>query len=229
MSTPTAVRRRVGRLGVVLAAVGLAAGLTVGVARSTAASAFTASTGDTSNKVTAAASFCVAPGTTSTVTSAGDSWTDEAAPTTNHGGDPALYVRSSSTGDRRTWVRFNPPAPPTHCRVASAQLRLYARTPTPGRTIEVYRGLATAPAWTSTGITWATQPSAVGPAASSSSLVAAGWQTWNVTAHVQDQYANGRNGFVLQDSSENAGVAVDQVYDDLQTPATAPTLVVTWG
>jgi hypothetical protein len=218
------LRGRLGRVGILLAA----AGLTVALASSTASGAFTASTVDTGNSVATAASFCVAPGTTSTVTSAGDSWTDEAAAATTHGGDPALYVRSSSAGDRRTWVRFTLPSPPTHCTVASAALSLYARTPTAGRTIDAYRGAVT-PAWTSAAITWTNQPAAAGTAVGSASLAAAGWQTWTVTAHVQDQYANGNNGFVLQDRTENAGVAVDQIYDDLQTPATAPTLVVTWG
>jgi hypothetical protein len=113
--------------------------------------------------------------------------------------------------------------------VSSAVLSLYARTPTAGRTIDVYRGLSTAPAWTSAAITWGTQPAASGTAVGSASRATAGWQSWTVTAHVQDQYANGNNGFVVMDHAENAGVAVDQVYDDLQTPATAPSLVVTWG
>jgi hypothetical protein len=212
-----------------LAAVVVVAGLTVALAESTAASAFTAVTTDSGNGVTAAASFCVSPGTTSTAVSAGDSWTDEAATATTHGSDVGLYVRSSSAGDRRTWVRFTLPVPPTHCRVASAVLSLYARTPASGRTIDVYRGTYGTPEWTSAGITWATQPAPAGTAVGSASRATAGWQTWTVTAHVQAQYANGNNGFVLRDRVENAGVAVDQIYDDLQTPATAPTLVVTWG
>jgi hypothetical protein len=214
-----------GRIAVLLSA----AGLTVALASSTAHGAFSAATGDTGDSVGTAASFCVAPGTTSTATSAGDAWTDEAATTTNHGGDAFLAVRSSSAGDRRTWVRFTLPSPPTHCTVASAVLSLYARTPASGRTIDAYRGTYITPVWTSTGITWANQPAAAGTAVGTASRSTAGWQTWTVTAHVQDQYANGNNGFVLRDRTENAGVSVEQVYDDLQTPATAPTLVVTWG
>jgi hypothetical protein len=219
------VRGRLVRLGALLAA----AGLTVGLARSTTSAAFTAATTDGGNSVTASGNFCAAPGSTSTVTSVGDSWTDEAATTTTHGGDTGLRVRSSSAGDRRTWVRFTLPAPPSHCTVTTAVLSLYARSPVGGRTIDVYRGQYTTPEWTSSGITWATQPASAGARVGTASRTTIGWQTWTVTAHVQDQYANGNNGFVLQDRNENAGSAVEQVYDDLQTPGSAPTLVVTWG
>jgi hypothetical protein len=34
---------------------------------------------------------------------------------------------------------------------------------------------------------------------------------------------------VLQDRAEGAASAVEQLYDDLQTPATAPRLQVIWG
>ena len=83
--------------------------------------------------------------------------------------------------------------------------------------------------WASATITWGNQPAGVGPAVGSASLGAAGWQTWTVTAHVRDQYANGNNGFVLKDHTENNGVVVDQVYNVLESGATAPTLVVTWA
>jgi hypothetical protein len=219
------MRGRLVRLGALLAA----AGLTAGLARSTTSAAFTASTTDAGNSVTASGNFCAAPGSTSTVTSFGDSWTDEAAPTATHGGDTALRVRSSSAGDRRTWVRFTLPTPPRHCTVTAAELSLYARSPVGGRTIDVYRGQYTTSEWTSGGITWASQPASAGTGVGTSSRTTIGWQRWTVTAHVQDQYANGNNGFVLQDRNEHAVSAVEQVYDDLQTPGSAPTLVVTWG
>jgi hypothetical protein len=107
-------------------------------------------------------------------------------------------------------------------------LSLYNRTPAPARTIDVYRG-ALAPVWTSAAITWTNQPAAAGTAVGKPSPPAPGWQSWTVTAHVQDQYANGNNGFVLRDRNENAGASVEQVYDSIDMGATAPTLVVTWG
>jgi hypothetical protein len=218
------MRGRLGRAGVLLAA----AVLTAALARSTTSAAFSDVTGDAGDSVTASNSFCVAKGTTSTVVSAGDSWTDEASPGTTHAGDLNIYVRSSSAGDRRTWVRFTLPTPPTHCTASSAVLSLYARTTAAGRTIDVYRG-AVAPVWTSAAITWTNQPAAAGTAVGSASLAAPGWQSWTVTAHVQDQYANGNNGFLLRDRTENAGVPVEQMYDTIDSGATAPTLVVTWG
>jgi hypothetical protein len=224
LSGRRAMRGALGRLTLL----GLAASLTVALAHASASASFAASTADTGNGVTASGSFCVAKGTTSTVTSAGDSWTDEAAQASTHGGDPGLYVRSSSAGDRRAWVRFALPTPPAHCSVGTAVLSMYARTATATRTIDVYRGAAT-PIWASATISWGNQPGAVGPAVGSASLGTAGWQSWTVTAHVRDQYANVNNGFVLQDRAEGAGVAADQVYDVLESGATAPTLVVTWA
>ena len=222
-------RARLAGRGARLAALVLAAALTTALANSTTAGAFSASTADTGNSVGSASSFCVAPGSTSTVVSAGDSWTDKAAPTTTHGGDTTLRVRSSSAGDGRVWVRFTLPSSPAHCAVTAAVLSLYARAPVDGRIIDVYRGHYATPVWTSAGITWATQPAAEGTRVSSNSLAAPGWQTWTVTAHVQFQYLNGNNGLVLQDRAEGAASAVEQLYDDLQTPATAPRLQVTWG
>src|SRR3712207_3451179 len=110
------------------AALGAAVTATVALTHSTASGALTANTGDSGNSVAAAASFCTASPTT--LYSAGDAWTDEAAPANNYQSDLNLRVQSSSAGDRRTWIRFTLPSVPARCDLVQAQLRLYNWTPT---------------------------------------------------------------------------------------------------
>jgi hypothetical protein len=207
----------------IAAALGVVAALTVGLAQQPAQSAFSGTTGSTGNAVASSAQFCTAPPTT--LTSAGDSWTESAAPTATHGGDTLLKVSAAGV---RTWIRFSLPARPVGCVLDTAVLSVRARTPSPSRVIDVYRGNPLAPQWTSTAIAWANQPTGVGTRVGSASLSAAGWQTWTVTGHVTAQYTDGNNGFVLQDRSEGSGTA-EQIYEDLQNATYPPTLVLTWN
>ena len=209
-------------------ALGAAVTATVALTNSTASGAFSASTGSASNSVGAAASFCTASPTT--LYSAGDAWTDEAAPADNHQYDLDLHVRSSSAGDRRTWVRFTLPSVPAHCGVAQARLYLYNRAPTGSRFIDVYRGDPAGFQWTAANITWSNQPTGLGPAATNAATTAtAGWQQWVVTGHVDEQYTDGNNGFVLRDRTEGSATDRQQLYYDRQNVTYYPYLVLTWG
>ena len=208
--------------------VALTVALTVALVSTSASGAFTGSTANGGNSVASAGDFCTAPGTV-TLTSDGDSWVNEAAGNDNHVNDLQVYVRSSSAGDRRTWIRFVLPTRPTGCVLSGATLNFYARTPTAGRWIDVYRGDPAGPQWTSSSITWATQPAHIGTAVGHSTGSSAGWVNWNVLDHVRAQYTNGNNGFVLRDRTENSPGAVDQLYDDRQNGATSPSLVLTWS
>ncbi len=216
-------RRRVLRTGWAVTALGVAATVTVALAQQPARGAFSGTTGASGGTISSAAQFCTAPPTR--LVSSGDSWIETGAPTATHGSDTFLKVSSVGV---RTWIRFTLPSVPGGCLLSSAVLSVRARTPVPGRTIDVYRGNPTAPSWTSGTITWANQPSGVGTAVGSSSLAAAGWQNWTVTAHVTRQYADGNNGFVLRDRLEGSG-SVEQIYEDLQHATYKPTLVLTWN
>jgi hypothetical protein len=210
-----------------LAALGAAATATVALTCSTASGSFAGITGTAGSSVASAASFCTAAPTT--LSSAGDAFTDEAAVSTNHQTDLDLSVRSSSAGNRRTWVRFDLPAVPARCDLVTAELRLYDRVPATGRTIDVYRGDPLGSPWTAANITWSNQPNGLGPAVGITTTSTPGWQQWVVTAHVQAQYTDGNNGFMLRDRTEGAGTTREQLYYDRQNASYAPVLVLTWG
>jgi hypothetical protein len=216
-----------------LGACGAAAAATVALTQVPVSGAFSGLGGNAANSVSSAASFCTAP--PDTLSSTGDSWTDEAAPSTNHRDDEELRIRSGSEGDRRAWIAFQLPSAPAspHCQLSQAKLTLYNKTPVSGRNIDVYRGSPGPPLWTAAGITWSNQPSSLGPAATNAATTAvAGQQVWDVTAHVVVQYAGGvnaNNGFLLRDRTENSGTPREQVYYDRQHTTHRPTLVLTWG
>jgi hypothetical protein len=216
-------RRTLLRAARTVAALGVAAAVTVALAQQPARSAFTGTTGTAGSSVGSAPQFCSAP--QSTLISTGDSWTDSAAPAATHGSDTFLKVSSAGA---RTWIRFTLPSIPAGCVLGSAVLSVRARTPAATRNIDVYRGDPAAPQWASGTITWTGQPSGVGTAVGSASLAAPGWQNWTVTAHVAQQYAAGNNGFLLKDRAEGSG-SVEQIYEDLQNATYKPTLVLTWN
>lgn len=220
-------RRGLSRL-VSLGVAGTAAAATFALTQVTASGAFSDVEGNLGNSVSAAASFCTAAPTT--LTSSGDSWTDEAATGANHQNNLELKVRSSSSGDRRIWIGFAlPGAPSPHCAVTEAKLRMYNKVPVSGRNIDVHRG-ATSPLWAASTITWSNQPGSLGPAVTNAATPAvAGWQEWVVTDHVLAQYAGVNNGFMLRDRTENSATSSEQVYYDRQDATYRPTLVLTWG
>jgi hypothetical protein len=223
-------RRRSGRL-LRLGAFGAAAAATVALTQVPASGAFSGVDGNAANRVASAASFCTAP--PSTLSSTGDSWTDESNDDDNHQNDLELRVRSSAGGDRHVWIGFALPAAPTNCGLTQAKLALYNKTPATGRFIDVYRGNPGPPLWTVAGITWSNEPGYTGTAATTAATTnVPGWQEWNVTAHVVAQYAGGvnaQNGFLLRDRAENSGTPREQVYHDRQDTTYRPTLALTWG
>jgi hypothetical protein len=213
-----------------LTAVGVAAALTVLLARGSAAGAFTAQTGDTGNRAEAATSFCVSPGPQD-VTVANDAWTDQTAAGTAYGTTPALNVASGVNANRRAYLRFTLPSVPKHCELVSAQLRLRAGTPTGGRTIDVHLAdPQQSPQWAAGTLMWGNQPAAVAPVAGSASRTTAGIQTWDVTAHAGVLYAGPNNGFVLKDRTEGQNGPFNQAYDEQSTAGGTPAVLrLTWG
>ncbi len=134
---------------------------------------------------------CTSPGSTTFVAIA-DAWIDEANATQNNGGTNPLNVQSrNGARNRRALVRFPLPASvPAGCSVTVATLRLYASSSAATRTIDVYRAAA---AWNENSVTWNTRPGTTGTAVGTASLVAAGWQTWTVTAQVAAQFPAANN------------------------------------
>jgi hypothetical protein len=108
---------------------------------------------------------------------------------------------------------------------------MHAHTPAAGRTIDVYRVDPTAPSWSEASTYWNNQPTSTGTAATSASVVSAGWQEWTVTSIVTSFYAGTNTGFLLRDRTEGSGTAYWQLYGSREngTAANRPQLVLSWG
>lgn len=186
--------------------------------------AFSDTTDNAGNTFQAAASFCTSPGNQAVYSNI-DSLVAEAAPTMNFGTSPTNFgVRSSSSGDARSFVRFSLPAVPAGCTVTAATLRLYTSAGVTGRTLHAFRVSAI---WTETGITWSYQPGTSGGAATAASK-ASGWVTWSVTSMVQAMYSGANYGFQVRDSVENSATTRDQTMHPRENTYD-PELLVTFG
>lgn len=148
-----------GRLPKALLAAALAVALAVLGTGLTGAN-FSAQTTNPSNSFATALDFCVNGGTQA-LDATGDAYVSEALPDTNFGTATDLLVEANVldlilvTGDKRTLVKFDLPAIPSHCDLTAATLKLYATGVTTGRTIDAYRAGAS---WTEGGRPGTTSP-----------------------------------------------------------------------
>jgi hypothetical protein len=211
-----------------LAALGVAATLTVALTQSTTSASFTATTSDGGNQVSAAATFCASSGSASLSPSA-DAAVYQSNPNTNYGSTVSIGVGSSTSANAYSYMKFTLPALPARCTLTSATLWIRASTPMAGGILSVYRADA---AWTA-AVTWNTagRPGFAGTPATTNSLASAGLQQWNVTALTQQLYAGPDYGFALKDSVDNAASARYQTWDSMEatTVANRPKLDLTWG
>ncbi len=142
-----------------------------------------------------------------TLVSVADSLVLQSDPSTPYGtGSLSVYlgVRSSSSGNARSLVRFGGPTISGGCAVTGATLRAYATSSVAGRTLEA---LTVAASWTESGVTWSNQPAATGTAVTTTS--GTGWRTWDVTSLVGTAGTGAPHGFLLRDSVEGAGTTLD--------------------
>jgi predicted ribosomally synthesized peptide with SipW-like signal peptide len=188
--------------------------------------AFSDSAENSGNTFSAAANWgCATPGG-QTVTPSRDAFIQQGSPNENKGGDANLFVESKTGSlNQRTLVGFTLPTLPSGCSVTSATLRLYNKGPTAGRSIEALQVSAT---WTEMGVTWNNQPGTTGTAATSTTVSAAGWQTWTVTSQVQAMYS-ANHGFLLRDATESSTAAPKQNYPAREDAPNDPELIVNWG
>jgi hypothetical protein len=222
----SAARRRLGQ-GV---AVAVAALLTVALAQSTTTAALTAQTGSGGNQATASANFCAAPGA-QTVAVTEDSPAYQANASTTYGSYASVGAISQSAANARSVLRFALPAPPAHCALTSAVLRLYATRSDTGATLDVYRIDPADTGWTEAGISWNTFPDPTGTAATGGTPGTLGWHSWTVNTQTAALYTGPNSGFLLRERTEGAGVGRWQLYESKEagTVANRPQLVLTWG
>lgn len=128
------------------------------------------------------------------VGSSADAQVVEGYPTSNYGDKTYMYVGSSPSGyeDERTWVKFDLTGQlPPGATITSAKLLLYCWRSDGPTTIEA-TAHAAQDGWTEGAITWNTQPSFTVTALDTQTLTAgdeARWFSWDVTGHVQTEYA----------------------------------------
>jgi CSLREA domain-containing protein len=150
-----------------------------------------------------------------------DSWVSQGSPSNNAGNDSTLKVKSQSGSNSRALIRFPlPPLPPGCTTVAAAALRVTIDSVKEGRTLEA---LQLGGAWTESGVTWANQPAAVGPAAALPT--AAGVVEWAVTSQVLNMYTSANNGFVIRDRAEN-GTGDEQSINSREKATDGPPVLV---
>ncbi|MGH8825443.1 MAG: DNRLRE domain-containing protein, partial [Jiangellaceae bacterium] len=153
------------------------------------------------------------------------SWINQGSPSENKGDDSNLKVMSKSGANLRALVRFALPAElPEGCVVESATLRLYAGSSASGRTLQALR---VSSSWTESGVTWSSQPTTTGTAATTAS--GSGYRQWNVTTQVQAMFdAGGNHGFLIRDAIEGQDHE-QQFHSREKAPDNPPRLVVTFA
>lgn len=184
----------------------------------------TSTPGPISPTATSSATAHVACTTTSvTLSPSADAWVDQGSSSSNKGSDSILKVMSKSNNNLRSLLHFELPDVPQSCVVQSATLRLYAASSKGKRTLEA---LQVNDAWTETDVTWNSQPSTTGTAATTSS--GSGWREWNVAAIVQAMYSSGINhGFLIRDGTENKDA--EQQFHSREKGESIPQLIITFG
>lgn len=152
----------------------------------------------------------------------------------NFGSSPDLRIRSSTLGNRRSFVRFDLSscAIPAAARVTNATVTLYlTQSPNSSRTYEIRRVTA---GWAEGTVTFANQPATAAAATSTTSTGTTSGVTlsWPVTTDAQ-AFAAGtatNNGWRVVDSSEGALLAIDSTFGARERASAGerPQLIVTY-
>ena len=160
-----------------------------------------------------------------------DTYVDSKYPTTNYGTNAALWVRSTTGQNQRSFVQFSPlPTIPAGCSFKTATLSLNVLTkPASNVSYNVYN---VGTAWTEAAVTWNAQPAPTGAAVAVAQPNSTGKVNWDVSVLVAAQYGGSAplNGFLVKDPSENA-TNISTKYSSNQdgTASRRPTLTITWG
>jgi len=193
---------------------------------------------------------CVVTATPSSTTSVIDASVRQATSTTNYGTSTTNDVASSTSANRRLYIKFDlsgcVPTIAASATVRVATLRMYVSTlPAACRTLDIFRVGAT---WSESVITWTNQPFGTtinNPATSSRTdsfnvgtpagceNLAVGYitgadVTTDVAAFVAGSATN--NGWMIRDDTENSSTARTTTFSakNLGTLAQAPQLTVTY-
>lgn len=169
-----------------------------------------------------------------TVGAEADSWVDESSPDANFGGDQDLAVRSLALANRRALLRFDlgPCSIPSDATVNGATLNLsLSSAPSLSR---IWGAHGVDAAWSETGVTWNTQPSAALAATDSvetgttDGVTLQAEVTADVAAFVDGTATN--HGWLVKDTLEGEAVEQQGLVSSREHPTSdeRPTLVVKW-
>lgn len=213
-------------------AVAVAAAVTVALTQNTTTAAFTAQTADTGNSVTAKNDFCTAPGQSVTLPNATYPTVYDTAiyesQDTNWSTNVQLGVVATAPGRARTLIKFQLPARPSGCLVASADLQLHVTNGAVGASVIAYRVAAT---WNNATVSWTRDPGYVIGSGTATATTAQYTVThFDVAAQVTGLLAGPDYGIELVAADEGPGSSAN-LYDsmDSTTIANRPKLVITWG
>lgn len=193
-----------------------------------ATTAFAASLGVSSSRLTSFSGASSAPTSTCTLGAAADSYVSNALLQggTNFGGATQLHVSGGAT-DKRSFLRFDLSCIPSTAEIKSASLRLVlASAPSASRTYAAHRVSAS---WAEGSITFNNQPG-VG---ASSGTVATGTTNgvtlqWTVTSDVQ-AFVNGsasNHGWRISDTDESGLISSQEGRFGSREGSGSPELVV---
>ena len=142
---------------------------------------------------------------TTNVSSAADSYVNNSFVMTNYGTETSLVTKSSITGDRSAFLKFDLSG--ITGTVTSAKLKLYVKSKTANANRTVYD--VANDSWTETGITYANKPS-FGSALATTAVSAAGWIEFDVTSEVASQNAGDKVvSLYVKDPVANNNVGID--------------------
>jgi hypothetical protein len=215
------VRRAVGVVAVVVAALSAGVALAAGLALSPA-------------RLTVHSAAVTVPTSTCELRAEADTYADETLLLSNFGTATDLAVRAQLLGNRRSYLRFDLTACglAATAEVKAAALTLYmSAAPTAGRTYGVHRLTAT---WGETTLNWSNAPaSAAGATASTATGTTSGvTRSWDVTADVSAFVAGtaANHGWLLRDATEGglSGVGATFGSDERASASERPLLTITY-
>ena len=210
----------------------VAVGIALGIALA-ASVAYAATLAVTSSRITTSNTAVSIPPTTCTLSALTDSVVDRASQNSNYGNLGALAVRSQSgTNQRRSLVRFDIASCgiPATAVIRASQLTVVPSSgPASSRTYNVHRVTG---AWNEATVTYANQPGFVaGATAGTATGITPATLSWSVSSDVSAFIAGtANNGWLIKDSVENAGTAVETVFGSSEngTAGNRPSLTITY-
>jgi hypothetical protein len=136
-----------------------------------------------------------------------DTYIDESAGGNNYGNDPSMFVDGEELRPLRSLVAFDVSAVPANATVSDATLTLCVNSLAAGGDGRVHELRMITSAWTETGVTWDTQPSASASVTASATMASSPQcVTFDVTADVQAWVDGTANwGWLLSDRDTTPG------------------------